>query len=99
MKKTTLNKKLKSYSALAVSALAASSAANAQIIYTNIADTLLDASGETYSIDLNNDATIDFTIILIRKFEGSTIGINPSGILLIVGGRCNRLWGTSNSER
>lgn len=65
MKKTsTLQQKLKSYSAVAgaVAASAAATDANAQnIVYTDVSpDATVNATTPSYDLDLNNDGTVDF---------------------------------------
>jgi len=61
MKKTvTLQGKLKAYAAVA-GAVAAASAADAQIMYTDvIPDTTVNTVNGAYQLDLNNDGTADF---------------------------------------
>lgn len=80
MKKTsTLQQKLKSYSAVAgaVAATAAVTDAKAQIIYTDVTpDVTLtaDTTGQVYDLDLNNDGTADFTIVAVS-------GVYPYGTM------------------
>lgn len=72
MKKKLLEKRLKSYSALAAGVLAAGGAANGQVVYTDVdPDSVADADGESYELDLNNDGTIDFTINRSRTTTAS----------------------------
>jgi len=59
-KNSTLNKKLKSYSALAGTFVAAATTADAQVVYTDVIPDATVASGATYDLDLNNDGTADF---------------------------------------
>jgi hypothetical protein len=60
---STLQKKLASYSALAVSMIAAGNVSNAQIVWHNInPDKVLDNNNELQKIDLNNDGTNDFQV-------------------------------------
>jgi hypothetical protein len=63
MKNNTIQKKLKSYSAIAGTLAAAVNTANAQsVVYTDVApDSLLGLSG-VYNLDLNNDAVADFEL-------------------------------------
>jgi len=63
-KNYTLNKKLKSYSALAGTLIAAGSSADAQIVYTNVNPdvTLTPAGTATYNLDLDNGGVIDFLL-------------------------------------
>src|SRR6266513_401738 len=74
-KKSTLSKKLASYSALASAVLMVSKTADAQIIYTDvIPDDTTQVVG-SYTMDLNNDGTTDFQFNLIH---GATFsGTNP----------------------
>ncbi|CAN5914646.1 hypothetical protein BH11BAC7_BH11BAC7_27520 [soil metagenome] len=61
-KTTTLQNKLKAYAAVA-GAVTAASAANAQIVYTDIIpDTTVNTINGDYQLDLNNDGTVDFAI-------------------------------------
>ena len=72
MKKKLLEKRLKSYSALAAGVLAASGSASGYIAYTNVdPDFTADADGESYELDLNNDGVIDFTIHRSRTTTAS----------------------------
>ena len=65
MKKSTWNKKLKSYTAFASSIALFGSQANAQIVYTDITpDSTTIIGGNFYNLDLNNDGTFDFAINL-----------------------------------
>lgn len=53
--------RLKSYSALAGTVIAAANSANAQAVYTNISpDSTVTTNGGYYDLDLNNDGTFDF---------------------------------------
>lgn len=62
--KSTLQQRLKSYSALAGAVAATAGAAteaNAQIVYTDVTpDTTVNATNTAYNLDLNNDGTVDF---------------------------------------
>lgn len=61
MKKTsTLNNKLKSYSAMAGTLVAAANTANAQIVYTDITPDTTVNTGGAYDLDLDNDGNVDF---------------------------------------
>jgi hypothetical protein len=74
MKNTsTLNKKLKSYSALAGSVLAVGSTADAQVVYTDVNPDSVIAMNTFYELDLNNDGIKDFTL---GQFSGTTSGIS-----------------------
>ncbi len=64
--KSKLSKKLKSYTTIALSAIAAD--ASSQIIYTDIRDTTLINNGDFFDIDLNNDGINDIEISL-NKFS------------------------------
>lgn len=73
MKKSSLHKKIKSYSTLAGSILAANSAINAQIVYTDIIpDSTVNLTGGLYNLDLNNDGTFDFRFDLLITPAGTT---------------------------
>ncbi|HYG50732.1 MAG TPA: T9SS type A sorting domain-containing protein [Flavobacteriales bacterium] len=65
-KNSTLQQKLKSYSAVAgavTAATAVTTDAEAQIIYTDVSpDLVVNVSGTGYNFDLNGDATVDFTV-------------------------------------
>lgn len=61
--KSSIQKKLKSYSALAGTIAAAVSSADAQVIYTDVAPDSTLNTNETYNLDLNNDDVVDFQII------------------------------------
>jgi hypothetical protein len=58
---STLNKKVKGYSALAGSLLAMVQIADGQIVYTDVTDTTVSGDGANYDLDLNNDGTSDFS--------------------------------------
>lgn len=61
-KTTTLQNKLKAYAAVA-GAVTAASAANAQVVYTDIIpDTTVNTINGDYQLDLNNDGITDFAI-------------------------------------
>jgi Secretion system C-terminal sorting domain len=69
--KSTLLKKLKSYSALTGSLLAAAAAADGQIIYTDInPDITLNTDGAAYNLDLNNDGVSDYKIFVRLGAKG-----------------------------
>jgi hypothetical protein len=73
-KKTTLSKKIKSYSALAGSIVAIGSTADAQVVYTNVTpDSVVNTVGGFYNLDLNADGIIDFKI-LTNHGSSSTSG-------------------------
>ena len=65
-KNSTLQKKIKSYSAVAgavTAATAVTNEAHAQIIYTDITpDAVVSTTGTKFDIDLNGDATVDFSV-------------------------------------
>lgn len=62
MKESTLNKKLKSYSALAGSIIAVGSSANAQVVYTDVNPDSLIIANNFYELDLDNDGIKDFIL-------------------------------------
>jgi hypothetical protein len=74
MKKTNskqFQKKLKSFSAMASTIIAAVNTGNAQVVYTDIVpDSTVNTNGGEYNLDLNNDGTFDF------KFN---VTLNPGG--------------------
>lgn len=76
---SVLSEKLKKYSLAAGAVLAAGTAAQAQVVYTNDADSILNA-GDIYDIDLNNDAVMDFRIQVYQMSNTSTytIGTNTN---------------------
>jgi hypothetical protein len=79
-KNSTLDSKLKKYSALATGVAAVAGIANAQIVYTDInPDHLVMGNLGNYSLDLNNDGTDDFdftTMIGSTTYVTSGIPIN-----------------------
>ncbi|MBA3647669.1 MAG: T9SS type A sorting domain-containing protein [Chitinophagales bacterium] len=63
---SSLIKKLKQYSALAAPLIGAATAANAQIVYTNVQpDATISKNQQGYPIDLDQDGTNDFIIGVI----------------------------------
>lgn len=64
---STLNKKVKGYSALAGSLLAMVQIADGQIVYTDVADTTVTGNGASIDIDLNNDGTMDYNISILSN--------------------------------
>jgi hypothetical protein len=65
MDKKLLNKRLKQYAALAVSAIATD--ASAQVIYTNISDTTLVNNGDFFDISLNNDGIMEVRLTMTKS--------------------------------
>lgn len=62
----SLENRLKKYSALAGSIVAAAGSANAQIVYTDVnPDENIDQVDSVYALDLNNDATVDFNLVAV----------------------------------
>jgi hypothetical protein len=59
-KTTTLNKKLKSYSALAGTLVAAANTANSQVVYTDVVPDATVNTGGMYNLDLDNNGMADF---------------------------------------
>jgi hypothetical protein len=81
-KNSTFTKKLKSYSALAGSMIAAGATADAQVVYTDVSPDLTINAGGFYNLDLNNDGTIDFKIeqrsgTIYSYFQYDAIGVLP----------------------
>jgi hypothetical protein len=66
-KNSTLNKKLKSYSALAGTLIAAGSSADAQIVYTDVLPDAVVATGGSYNLDVDNDGTADFALGVVHQ--------------------------------
>jgi hypothetical protein len=88
MKKTsTLNKKIARYAALTGGAVAVAGAADAQIIYTDInPDVTVSGHQQGFQLDLNNDATVDFTIfILDDSASGTYAGLPYTAYYGVVG--------------
>ena len=81
MKNNTVQKKLKSYSALAGTIAAAVNTASAQsVVYTDVApDSLLGLSG-VYNLDLNNDAVVDFQLSQQSGLYYSFISFDAVGV-------------------
>ena len=88
MKSNLLNKKLKAYSALAGSLIAATGMVNGQVIYTDV-DPDKYISGEdyyidTYDLDLNNDGIVDYVFgsknMIYDNYciESNSIYVNPN---------------------
>lgn len=64
---STLNKKLKAYSAVAGAIVAASTSADAQVVYTDVnPDTTVNTVNGAYMLDLNNDGTVDFALSYVQ---------------------------------
>jgi hypothetical protein len=65
MKKTnsTIQKKLKAYSAVAGTFIAATGAADAQVMYTDVMPDSTISNGGIYMLDLNNDDIADFKLM------------------------------------
>ena len=85
-KKSTLLKKLTSYSGLATAAILASKSSEAQILYTDVnPDDTVYVVGN-YSLDLNNDGTSDFEFNLTHLQ-----GTNPGNVLRVVGNSSNSI--------
>jgi hypothetical protein len=71
VKKSTLLKKLSSYSALASVAIVAAKNADGQVVYTAINPPKVLVIDSVYYLDLNNDGTIDYVIELPPQFKTS----------------------------
>ena len=81
-KTTSLSKKLKSYSAVAGALAAASGAAHAQIIYTDVNPDITVGAAGIYNLDLNNDGLLDFTLqqrsgTIYTFIQYDVVGVNP----------------------
>jgi hypothetical protein len=84
MKKTiSLEKKIKSYSAIATGILAISATAQGQIIYHDVNPDVTLTGNDSLVLDLNNDSIIDFTLQHIHYVSGTSIGeadvLKPNG--------------------
>src|SRR5437868_3874474 len=75
---STLKKKLKQYSALAGSMLAAG-VAHGQIVYTDVDPdvTLNTGDGNNYALDMNNDGTQDYNFVTASAASFKIAGIVP----------------------
>jgi len=82
MKKTyakNFQDKLKSYSAVAGTVIAAANTADAQIVYTDIIpDSTVTTDSAYYDLDLNNDGTFDFRFNLTLYPGGTSSSALPS---------------------
>jgi hypothetical protein len=88
---SSFRNKLKSYSALAGTMMAASTA-DSQIIYTDISpDVMVNSNGGSYDLDLNNDGTFDFTFTETISPGGSSssaynkVGVTPLNSNMVAG--------------
>lgn len=76
-----LTNRISNYSALAAGTLLASGA-GAQVVYTDVnPDVTINATGTSYVLDLNNDFTPDFNIIL--NYSSSTYSGGSTGGIII----------------
>jgi hypothetical protein len=66
-KTTSLNNKLKSYSALAGTLIAAGSSVDAQVVYTDVLPDATVLTGTTYDLDLDNNAVVDFQFAVTHQ--------------------------------
>lgn len=89
MKPSALNKKLKSYSALAGSIVAIGSQSDAQVVYTDInPDSTVTVGGSSYFLDLDNDGNFDFAVNLnigSGSYTSQQVAISPIGSNAIAG--------------
>jgi hypothetical protein len=89
MNTSNLNKKIKSYSALAGSIALMSSQADAQIVYTDInPDSTTTIPGTAFNLDLDNGGVIDFTFNLVFGTATTTsqgVGITAAGTNAVAG--------------
>jgi hypothetical protein len=87
-KKITSNSKLKTYSALAGSFLATGNIATASVVYhdvnPDVTKTQTTLGQSSYAIDMDNDGTIDFTLIA-NKFSTtkSNVPITGTGVTIL----------------
>lgn len=77
-KNSTRKEKLRNYSVLA-GTLAAATAVNGQIIYTDVIPDQTITTGNSYMLDMNNDANDDFGINVSSR-SGSMSGFSYSGV-------------------
>lgn len=79
-KNSTLQQKLKSYSAVAAGAAAATALSNdakAQVIYTDVSpDVTVNTSGDNYQLDLDNNGVVDFGIAFMTGTYAGTYPYN-----------------------
>ena len=74
-KNSTIESKIKRYSALAGGLTAIAGVANAQIVYTDInPDQLVTGNGDMYSLDVDNDGTVDFSLSTLVVSTSYTYG-------------------------
>lgn len=106
MKKNTItNNKMSAYSLMAISFLSVADVSG-QLIYTDVdPDQTFDADGQSYDLDLNGDATIDFNIKVvdygISSFLSTSSGSVFSGVVrgvLITPYNGNALAGYGNTS-
>lgn len=84
MTNPTLNKKLKSYSALAGSLALMGTQADAQIIYTDVnPDSTTNIGGNFYNLDLDNGGVFDFVFNLnigtSATYTSQQVAVSPTG--------------------
>ncbi|MFL5762612.1 MAG: T9SS type A sorting domain-containing protein [Bacteroidia bacterium] len=90
MKNVTLPKKLKAYSAIAGSLLAAANQADAQIVYTDVSpDSTVAGDGNSFYLDMDNDGTYDFqigvTINATTAYTSQRVSITAQGSNAVAG--------------
>ncbi|MCW3103966.1 MAG: hypothetical protein JWO09_2406 [Bacteroidetes bacterium] len=78
--KQNIQKKLKSYSALAGTIVAAVSSADAQVVYTDVMPDSTVNNGGVYNLDLNNDDVADFQLIQHSGTYGGLASYDVVGV-------------------
>jgi len=78
--KQNIQKKLKSYSALAGTIVAAVSSADAQVVYTDVMPDSTVNNGGVYNLDLNNDDVADFQLLQRSGTYGGFASYDAVGV-------------------
>lgn len=81
-KNSTRKEKLRNYSVFA-GTLVAATAANAQVVYTDVNPDVTKTTGNNYMLDMNNDASPEFTITAATR-SGSISGASYTGVGIAV---------------
>lgn len=97
--KPILHKKLKAYSALAGSVIAVGSIADAQVVYTDVTpDTTFTNNGDFYNLDLDNNSSVDFKLLLTRLNNATTSGTSYINLVEVDPVSLNAAVGTSSTN-
>ncbi|MCW3072266.1 MAG: hypothetical protein JWO44_2156 [Bacteroidetes bacterium] len=78
--KQNIQKKLKSYSALAGTLVAAAGSADAQVVYTDVVPDSTVNNGGVYNLDLNNDDVADFQLLQRSGTYGGLASYDVVGV-------------------